>query len=50
MSGQTVPAQYSGGSVYAQFSGTGTAHATSGDTWSLTTTSNGIVSTITGTF
>jgi hypothetical protein len=48
-SGQTISAG-SGGIGYAQFSGTGTAHSTSGDTWSVTTTSGGTASTLTGTF
>ncbi len=34
----------------AQFSGTGTAHSTSGDTWSITTTSNGVTNTQSGHF
>jgi hypothetical protein len=48
-SGKTIPA---GGSatVYADFSGTGTARSYSGDTWSITSTSDSIVSTISGTF
>ncbi len=34
----------------AQFSGTGTAHSTSGDTWSITTTSGGATNTQSGHF
>jgi prepilin-type N-terminal cleavage/methylation domain-containing protein len=37
-----------GGNVYASFSGP--AHATSGDTWTVTSTSGGITSTLTGHF
>ena len=48
--GKTIPAAYPGGTVYAEFGGTGTAHATSGDTWSATSTSNGFNSTVSGTF
>jgi hypothetical protein len=36
--------------VAAQFSGNGTAHSTTGDTWSLTTTSGGATSTQSGHF
>jgi hypothetical protein len=49
-SGKTIPAGYSGGEVYAQFGGTGTAHLTSGDTWTVTSTSNGFATTVSGTF
>lgn len=48
--GQVIPAGYSNGIVYAQFGGTGSSHSMSGDTWSVTSTSNGIVSNLTGTF
>jgi hypothetical protein len=48
--GQTIPAAYGSGVAYAQYSGTGTAHPTSGDTWSVASTSGGVTSTITGTF
>jgi hypothetical protein len=48
--GQTIPAGYSNGTVYAQYSGTGAAHNQVGDTWSVTSTSNGKSSTLTGTF
>jgi endoglucanase len=34
----------------AQFSGTGTAHSTTGDTWSITTTSGGVANTVSGHF
>jgi general secretion pathway protein G len=49
-SGQTIPAHYSGGQVGAQWSGTGSVRVTSGDTWSVVSTSGGITSTLTGTF
>ena len=48
--GQTIPAAYSNGSVYAQFNGNGHVHSMSGDQWTVTTTSRGIVSTLTGIF
>jgi hypothetical protein len=48
-SGQTISAG-SSVSVYAQFSGTGVARVTTADTWTITSTSNGIVSTISGHF
>jgi hypothetical protein len=50
VSGQTIPANYSNGTIYAQYGGTGYAHAQSGDTWTVTSTSNGITSTLSGTF
>jgi hypothetical protein len=46
----TIPAGYSNGSIWAQFSDNGTSHVTSGDLWSVTTTSGGITSTLTGHF
>jgi hypothetical protein len=46
----TIPANYQGGAAYADFNGIGYAHAMSGDTWSVTSTSNGITSTLTGIF
>ncbi len=48
-SGQTLP---SGQSLLdaAQFGGNGTVHPTSGDLWSITTTSNGVTSTQSGHF
>ena len=49
-SGQVIAAGYSNGEVYAQYSDNGTAHNQGGDTWSVTTTSNGKTSTVTGTF
>jgi mannan endo-1,4-beta-mannosidase len=48
--GQTIPAAYSGGEVYADFDGTGSARVMTGDTWSVTSTSGGIASTLSGTF
>jgi prepilin-type N-terminal cleavage/methylation domain-containing protein len=49
-SNKTIPAGYSNGTVYAQFKDPGNVHQSSGDTWSVTSTSNGIVSVLTGTF
>jgi len=49
-SGNTIPAQYSNGQVGAQWSGTGSVRVTSGDTWTVTSTSGGVTSTIAGTF
>jgi hypothetical protein len=48
-SGKTIPA---GGSatVYADFSSTGATRSYSSDTWSITTTSNSITSTLSGVF
>ena len=48
--GSVIPANYPNGVVYAQYSGTGAAHPSSGDTWTITTTSGGRTSTLTGTF
>jgi hypothetical protein len=48
-SGQTIPANYSGG-VGAQWSGTGSPRVTSGDLWTVTSTSGGVTSTVSGTF
>jgi hypothetical protein len=48
--GQVIAAGYPNGEVYAQYSDTGTAHNQGGDTWSVTSTSNGKTSTLTGTF
>ncbi len=50
LAGQTIPASYAGGAVIAQFGGTGSVRVTTGDTWSVTSTSGGITSTLTGTF
>ena len=48
--GQTIPAGYYG-TTYLSFYGYWSyMHPTSGDTWTVTSTSNGIVSTLTGTF
>jgi prepilin-type N-terminal cleavage/methylation domain-containing protein len=47
-SGQTiVPGSWT---VAAQFNGTGTPRVTSGDTWTVTSTSSGVTSTLNGTF
>jgi hypothetical protein len=48
-SGQTLGAG-TGKLFAAQFSGTGTAHSTTGDTWSVTATSNGSTTTLNGHF
>jgi hypothetical protein len=48
--GQTIPAGYPSGIVYTQFGGSGSPHVMAGDTWSVTSTSNGIASNLTGTF
>ena len=47
---EQIPAGYASGVVYAQYGGTGSAHSTSGDTWTVTSTSMGTVSTLSGTF
>jgi prepilin-type N-terminal cleavage/methylation domain-containing protein len=46
---QTIPAHYSG-EVGAQWGGTGSVRVTTGDTWTVTSTSGGVTSTISGTF
>jgi hypothetical protein len=48
--GMSIPANYPGGTVYAQYGGSGAPHPSSGDTWSVTSTSGGQTSTLTGTF
>jgi len=48
--GTSIPANYPGGVVYAQYSGTGSPHPSSGDTWTVTSTAGGITSTLAGTF
>jgi endoglucanase len=48
-SGQTIAAG-TNRLVAAQFSGNGTAHSTTGDTWSITTTSGGKTNTLSGHF
>jgi hypothetical protein len=48
--GQTITAGYQSGTVYAQYGGNGGAHSMAGDTWSVTSTSGGITSSLTGTF
>jgi hypothetical protein len=48
--GSSIAANYSGGTVYAQFGGTGTPRVSSGDSWSVTSTSGGLTSTLNGTF
>jgi hypothetical protein len=47
--GQSTPANYSGGQVGAQFNGTGSVRVTSGDAWTVTSTSGGVSSTLRGT-
>ena len=47
--GQVIPANASGG-VGVQWSGNGSFRVTSGDLWTVTSTSGGINSTISGTF
>ena len=49
-SGQTIPANYSSGHLGAQFGGTGSPRSTSGDTWTVVSTSGGVASTMSGTF
>ncbi len=46
----SIPARYSNGQVAAQYAGTGSPRVTSGDTWRVVSTSNGVTSTISGTF
>jgi hypothetical protein len=48
-SGLTIPANYSG-QVGVNWAGTGTPRVTSGDLWSITSTSGGVTSTVSGTF
>jgi hypothetical protein len=48
-SGITIPANYSG-QVGVNWSGSGTPRVTSGDLWSITSTSGGVTSTVSGTF
>jgi hypothetical protein len=48
-SGQTVSPN-TGLLLAAQFGGTGTAHSTTGDLWSITTTSGGVTNTLSGHF
>jgi general secretion pathway protein G len=50
LTGGTIWADYPSGIVYAQFGGTGNAHNFGDDTWSVTSTSGGIRSTLSGTF
>ena len=47
---KTVPAGNSNSTVYVQFKDTVNAHDFSGDTWNVTSVSNGLTSTLTGTF
>src|SRR5665213_2340918 len=49
-SGHSIPAAYSNGVVTSQYSGRGTAHNPAGDNWTVTSTSNGITSTQSGSF
>jgi len=48
--GSSIPANYLNGVAYAQYSGTGSPHPSSGDTWTVTSTAGGTTSTLTGTF
>ena len=48
--GQSIPAGYQSGVVYAQFGGSGSPHPMSGDTWVVASTANGIASSLSGTF
>jgi len=48
--GQTIASGYQNGVLYAQFNGTGGAHNLAGDSWSVTTTSGGVTTTLTGVF
>jgi hypothetical protein len=50
VAGGSIPANYPGGVVFAQYSGTGSPHPSSGDTWTVTSTSGGTTSTLNGTF
>ena len=45
-----IPAGYANGDVGAQWIGIGNAHSFANDTWTVTTTSGGVVSTLSGTF
>ena len=45
-SGQTIPAGYAGGEAGAQFGGTGSVRVTTGDTWSVTSTSGGVTASL----
>ncbi len=49
-SGQTIPAHYSNGEVAIQWQASGATRVSTGDTWTVTSTSGGIVSTLHGTF
>ena len=49
-SGHSVPAAYSNGVITSQYRGRGTAHDPAGDNWTVTSTSNGITSTQSGSF
>jgi hypothetical protein len=48
--GATIWADYPSGTVYAQFGGNGHAHVFGDDTWSVTSISGGISSTLSGRF
>jgi len=50
LKGSAAPAQNSNDEVTAQWSGNGTFHPVSGDSWSVTSTSNGSKSTLKGSF
>ncbi len=45
-----IPAAFPGGDVGAQWTGSGTPRVSTGDTWSVTSTSAGVQSTLSGTF
>jgi Tfp pilus assembly protein PilE len=49
-SGQTIPAGYSNGQLAGQYGGTGSARVTTGDTWSVVSTSGGVTSILNGHF
>ena len=46
----SIPAAYSNGVIGSQYGGNGTPHDPAGDTWTVTSTSNGISSTQSGSF
>ncbi len=47
---QTIPAHYSNGEVAIQWQASGAARVTTGDTWTVTSKSGGVTSTLQGTF
>jgi hypothetical protein len=46
----TIPANYRNHYLYARFKGDNTSHSTTGDSWSVTSTSGGVTSTVSGHF